>query len=424
MNQADSERLIDALCACGYRHVNIEDADLVLVNTCSVRAKAEDKVLSYIGALVSGRPESLPKIGLAGCMGQRLGNKIFSLSRHVDFVAGTGQTGQIVEMVNRVLNGQSGLVSTSKAQADEQRVSRKSRSVSTFVTVMHGCDNFCSYCIVPYVRGPRVSRPLEDIQNEVAELIRGGTREITLLGQNVNAWGIDFKNGGRFEQLLEKTASIDGLKRLRFATSHPKYTDSGQIESLGRLVSRGIVMPHMHLPFQSGSDRVLKAMKRGYSRNDYLKIIDRLKQSVNGIAIGADVLVGFPGETEEDFNQTLSVVDKVSFDQLYMFKYSPRQGTASYRMQPLSRDVVSDRFERLKKLWHGISAKNHEMMIGRTVEIMVNGPSRKNPLSIMGRTPGNHTVILENASFEPGQLIKVKITSANPVRLGAVLVAS
>ena len=354
MNVVDSERIVDLLEGIGYAQVDAaENADLVLLNTCSVRDKAERKVYGHLGRfkpIKDQRPELI--IGVGGCVAQQEGEKMLEKVAYLDLVFGTHNVHRLPELVQQVeAKRQRGsatefLDRETRLNLFPQRSVRD--NITRFVTVMQGCDNFCSYCIVPHVRGREVSRSSAEIIAEIESLVAQGVREVTLLGQNVNSYGSKDENEISFAQLLHKVNAIDGLERVRFATSHPKDMTDELIDCFGELDK---LCKHIHLPIQSGSDRILKLMNRGYSAADYLRRVERLQQVCPDIRLTTDIIVGFPGESEADFQATLDLVEQVRYADAYTFLYSPRTGTAAAELSDTQSSAQKQQcFERLLEL--------------------------------------------------------------------------
>jgi len=413
MNVVDSEQIAALLINIGYSQVDsAEQADLILLNTCSVRDKAERKVYGHLGRfkpIKDQRPDLI--IGVGGCVAQQEGEKMLDKVAFLDLVFGTHNIHRLPELVQQVEEKrQRGCVT--EFQDRETRLNlfperTSQESVTRFVTVMQGCDNFCSYCIVPHVRGREISRPSREVLDEVKGLVAQGVREITLLGQNVNSYGNKDADELSFPQLLQKMNQIDGLQRLRFATSHPKDMTDELIDCFASLDK---LCKHIHLPFQCGSDRILELMNRGYNRAEYLAKVEKLKQVCPEIRLTTDIIVGFPGETEEDFQQTLDLVEQVKYADAFTFLYSPRVETAAAKMvDDQSAYQKQQRFDRLLKLQHQISASVWQADDGQTLDVLVEGESRQGEGQLFGRTIWNRIVNFSGSSDLIGQTVKVKI---------------
>lgn len=416
MNDHESETLAGLLADAGHRAVFSEDeADLVLFNTCAVRHKAEQKAYSEIGRLrkvKERRPDII--IGVGGCMAQSEGRAVFSRAPFVDLVFGTKSLSEVPDMVRRVSEDRRRIVSTSMDE-DPESVREfyshaKGDGVKAFVTVMQGCDNFCSYCIVPFVRGREVSRPSADIVEEVRRLSEDGVREVTLLGQNVNSYGLKGGDGADFAELVRRVALLPDISRIRFTTSHPKDLSDGLI---GLFASEPKLMAHLHLPLQSGSDRILKAMNRGYGVERYFGLVERLRAACPDIALTADMIVGFPGETEEDFRATLAAMERVRFDNLFSFKYSPRTGTAAERLkEQVPEDVKEDRLARLHEVQRVHTLEINRNLIGQTTPVLAEGVSKSGGGQMTGRTPGNKVINFRGGPELAGATVRVVVTEA------------
>jgi tRNA-2-methylthio-N6-dimethylallyladenosine synthase len=411
MNEHDSERMLTLLKGCGYQETgHPEEADVILVNTCTVREKPEQKAYSLIGRfqqLKENNPTVI--VGIAGCVAQQGGEHLLARIPNLDFVLGPGKIHRLPEILHDVEEGRRGLC----AIGFENGASVKfpiphTRQLSAYVTIMQGCDNRCSYCIVPSVRGRERSRPSNDILAEIDALIQTGTKEVTLLGQNVNAYAKNNPPELTFPQLLAKINEIPGLERIRFTTSHPQDLTEEIIEAFGTLEH---LCEHLHLPFQAGSDAVLARMNRGHTREEYLAQVRRLRETTPQISITADVMVGFPGEQEADFDGTLELMQAVEFDGLFSFKYSPRQGTRAAQWQDDCPPAVKQRrLERLQELQRGITLTKNKGLEGRVREVLVEGRSRNSPDHMTGRTRCNRIVNFPGGPELVGELVSVKIT--------------
>ena len=394
MNLHDSERVSGVLGACGCVEVATpEEADIVVYMTCCVREKADTHLYGQVSAMVSAPkpPSGTRTVAIGGCIAQRDGDTIRSHMPNVDVVFGTRAVESLPDLVVR--SRQQGALETDTSEDDPRfstdLPSRRETSWHAWVPIMTGCNNFCSYCIVPYVRGRERDRRFEDIVAEVVRLRADGVREVCLLGQNVNSFGRERYGAPRFAELLRAVGET-GIERIRFTSSHPKDLSD---ETIRAMAETDAVMPQLHLAVQSGSTRVLKAMNRHYSREDYLALAGRIKDAMPGIALSTDIIVGFPGETEEDFEQTLSLVREVGFASAFTFIYSKRPGTPAAKIDdPTPREVIQERFDRLAEL---VATQAHEVNqeeLGRTVEALVEGPSKRDPNVLVGHSPKNKTV--------------------------------
>ena len=411
MNEHDSERMLALLKGCGYQETKRpEEADVILVNTCTVRAKPEQKAYSLIGRfqqLKENNPALI--VGIAGCVAQQGGEHLLTHMLTLDFVLGPGKIHRLPEILQAIEQGQKGACAIGFENGASVKLPLlQSRQLSAYVTIMQGCDNCCSYCIVPSVRGRELSRPSNDILAEIAALIQTETKEVTLLGQNVNAYAKNNRPELTFPQLLAKINEIPGLERIRFTTSHPRDLTEEIIEAFGTLEH---LCEHLHLPFQAGSDAVLARMNRGHTREEYLAQVKRLREVTPQISITADVIVGFPGEQEADFDRTLELMQAVEFDGLFSFKYSPRQGTrAAQWPDDCPPEVKQRRLERLQELQRGMTLKKNKGLEATVQEVLVEGRSRNSPDHMTGRTRCNRIVNFPGNQELVGELVNVKIT--------------
>jgi tRNA-2-methylthio-N6-dimethylallyladenosine synthase len=416
MNEEDSEKLSGMLKNQGYERTNIkEEASIIIFNTCCVRENAELKVYGNLGALKAlkkSKPELI--IAVCGCMMQQEGmaESIIKKYPFVDIIFGTHNSYKFPEYLNRVKQEEKSVIEIINKAEDIVEgipIDRES-DIKAFVTIMYGCNNFCTYCIVPYVRGRERSREPEEIEKEIKTLIEKGYKEITLLGQNVNSYGNGLENDMNFSKLLRRINNIEGLERIRFMTSHPKDLSEELIETIADC---GKICEHIHLPVQSGSSNMLKKMNRHYDREQYLDLVKRIKNQMPNVAITTDIIVGFPGETEEDFEDTLSLVKEVEYDSAFTFIYSKRKGTPADEMkEQIEDDVKHIRFNRLVEAINEISAKKNKAYAGSTVEVLVEGFSKNDSEKLMGRTRTGKLVNFKGNSDSIGKLVSVKITEA------------
>jgi len=430
MNERDSEMISALLQRAGFAVASRENnADIIIVNTCSVREKAEDKALGKMRLLVAGRKKERKQlmVGAVGCMVQRMKNEIFRKVPGLDFALGTGRLAAVGDAIQKVLAGQRPVIDVATGKFSCETGTHLDDNISAFINILYGCNRHCSYCVVPEVRGSEWSRGAPEIISEAVELVRGGTREITLLGQSILTYGRanDVWPGGEkskkdfkepFPRLLEALDSISGLKRLRFTSSHP----SGCTGELALCFSElPTLCPHVHLPLQSGSDRILKLMNRGYTAEEYRAAVGCLRQSIPHIAVTTDIIVGFPSETKEDFDLTRAFMDEIGFSNAFIFKYSPRPGTKAAGLK----DDVSES-EKLRRN-HIIleeqnrhSLKMNRLLLGRECEVLVEGQSRRNPHRWSGRTGTNILAVFEKPdNYRPGDLVRIKIDRAEPQTL-------
>jgi tRNA-2-methylthio-N6-dimethylallyladenosine synthase len=380
MNEHDSEQILRLLERSHYLETkDAAQADLVLVNTCSVREKPEQKVYSALGRFKKIKEERGAILGVAGCVAQQEGQRLLERIPYLDLVIGTHAIPLIPQMLERVeVIGErvceTGFDTEGK-HLDPFLPQGQISDVKCHVTIMQGCDHFCSYCIVPYVRGREKSRPSQEIVDEVHHLTQRGVKEICLLGQNVNSYGKGLEEKIHFPELLSRLDGIEGVERIRFTTSHPKDLSEELIRAFGSLKK---LCEHIHLPFQSGSNRILEAMNRSYTRESYLEKIDRLREVCPSIAITADVIVGFPGEEEKDFEETLDLMKEVQFDDLFSFKYSPRKGTKAAGMNDqVEEQVKQERLSVLQKIQKEITLQKNKSLEGRIEEVLVEGYSKQ-----------------------------------------------
>ena len=414
-NEADSERLRGYLARMGYGFSDVpEGADLVLVNTCAVREHAEQRVFGNVGALSHTKrrhPEQI--ICVCGCMARQdhVSDRLKKSFPYVDLVFGPQLLWRFPDLLLRKLSDGKRVFATVDAPgavAEGIPVVRQDR-IKAWVSVMYGCNNFCTYCIVPYVRGRERSRRPEDVLAEIRQLAEAGYKDITLLGQNVNSYGKDLGLDVDFAGLLERANGIPGDFLLRFMTSHPKDAGPRLFDVMARCEK---VAPCLHLPFQSGSSRVLKAMNRGYTREGYLELVDQLRARIPDIVLTSDVIVGFPGETQEDFEETMSLIERVRYDALFTFRFSPRRGTPAERMEdPMPPEQKSANFQRLLARQNEISAEKHAAYVGKSVPCLADGLGTDGRLT--ARTPGNRLIHLEGDPSLIGRRLTARITGAS-----------
>ena len=428
MNVLDGQRMAGQLEALGLsRAPDGESASVVLLNTCAVREKAEAKVFSELGVLARRKqldPDLI--VGVTGCVAQVSGSEILERAPWVDFVAGTGQVESIGKLVEEARRERRQALRLELPEEDPvyqfRQISRES-PFQAYVTVIEGCDQYCTFCIVPFTRGSERSRAAAEVVEEVRYLTSRGFSEVTLLGQTVNAYREPAEGFGLGE-LLRRVAGVDGLRRLRFLTSHPRFMDDDLVGALGAIPN---LAPYLHLPAQSGSDRVLSRMKRRYTTAEYREIVDRIRARAPGFSISSDFIVGFPGETEEDFAGTLSLVRAVRFGSLFGFRYSPRPGTASARWgseTEVAPDVAAGRLTRLLDLQTGIQREINEALVGREFEVLLEGRNRRGQAT--GRTPCNRVLHLEGETGDlpAGGYVMARVTRGLPNSLVGRLAAA
>ena len=437
MNEQDSETVAAQLITKGYSLAPSERvADVILLNTCSVRDMAEQKALNKMQNLVAETRRTRPNVvlGFLGCMAQSRGRELIDKLPDVDLVIGTQKFHRTVDYLDDILAGHRDKVvdiaeeAGSEATIKEHLHSggrrnngdhRSPLQTTAFVSIMQGCNQYCTFCIVPYTRGAERSRTIPDVVAECHELVSRGVKEITLLGQIVTSYGkreIGTKDGkSAFVQLLEAVSGIEGLERIRFTSPHPKGYGDDLVAAFGRLSK---LCESAHLPVQSGSNRILKLMHRGYSRERFLEIVAKLRRVKPEMGITTDVIVGFPGETEADFEETLSLVREVGFDNAFVFKYSPRRDTPAATMpDQVPREVIEDRHARLLDLVNEIGKVRYRRYVGQRVQVLVEGPSRRNPERFEGRTRSNKIVVFEGSERHCGQLLELNIDRAGSFTL-------
>ena len=416
MNVYDSEQMLRLLAPLNYRPTShLDEADLILLNTCSIREKAEHKVYSFLGRLVRlkrVRPDVV--IGVGGCVAQQEGYRIVERAPHIDLIFGTFALGRLPSLVQQVKDQKKLIVDIDPRGASESLCVKgpvlKAGRATAFVTIMQGCDNFCTYCVVPHVRGREVSRNPSELLEEIRLLVENGIREVTLIGQNVNAYGKKNGHGCDFPALLERVNDIGGLRRIRFTTSHPKDLSNRLIEAFSRLDK---LAPHIHLPVQSGSDRVLRRMNRGYTRDFYLNKVAKLRNVRPGIAITSDIIVGFPGEEGVDLEATLDLVRQVGFDSLFLFKYSDRPNVpAAGFSNKVPETVKGKSFNTVLKVQEEFTMNKNKSLVGTIQEVLVEGLSKKLPNQLTGRTPCHRIV-----NFADGMDAVVRVGQIMPVRI-------
>ncbi|WP_420891181.1 tRNA (N6-isopentenyl adenosine(37)-C2)-methylthiotransferase MiaB [Megasphaera stantonii] len=411
MNESDSERYAGQLESLGYRRTEDMDmADVVLLNTCCVRETAEGKILGKIGELKHVKQHN-PNliIAVAGCMAQEWQDRLFERAPHIDLVIGTHNIHKLVELI-RERQAKSGhyLEADMTVPAFHDLPTKRFQKFFAWVPIMNGCNKFCTYCIVPYVRGREVSRPIADIVREIEEIAKEGYKEITLLGQNVNSYGLDLKDGTDFSALLQAVDRIDGIERVRYMTSHPKDMTFAMIDAIADSKK---VVNHMHLPIQSGSDELLKKMNRGYTVDQYMELVEYARKRIPDLVLTTDIIVGFPGETEEMFCQTLDLLKRVQYDMAYTFIYSPRTGTPAAKMDhQIPQEEKSRRLQRLMDVQNVYSLQLNQAMEHKEYEVIVEGPTKNDENHWFGRTTGNKMIIWEHdGSAAVGDTVKVAV---------------
>ena len=440
MNERDSEQVAHSLAARGYEQVGHEaEADVVLLNTCSVRDMADQKALGKMG-MMGRMAKEQPHVvfGFLGCMAQARGESLLKNLPHVDLVVGTQKFHRVADYVDELVAKKTArpevapyhslncgmddvrfsIVDIAEEPGSQETIREQQlapRQATAFVSIMQGCNMHCTFCIVPQTRGAERSRSIDEIVREVSDLVTRGVKEVTLLGQIVNLYGrhesprID--NKSPFVQLLEAVHEIDGLERLRFTSPHPIGFRDDLIDAFGQLPK---LTEHVHLPLQSGSNRILKAMHRTYTAEKYVDLVRRIRQAHEGIAITTDIIVGFPGETEDDYKQTRDVVQQIQFDNAFIFRYSPRRDTPAAEMpQQIEERVKEERNQDLLRIVNESARRAGERLVGREVEVLCEGPSKTNPARLMGRTRTNKIVVFEGNGRLAGEILDVRIERAN-----------
>ncbi|MEO0501932.1 MAG: tRNA (N6-isopentenyl adenosine(37)-C2)-methylthiotransferase MiaB [Pseudomonadota bacterium] len=424
MNVYDSERMAEALGGQGYEQTaSADDADMILLNTCHIREKAAEKVYSELGrykGLKADRPDL--KIGVAGCVAQAEGPEIMRRQPMVDLVVGPQSYHRLPEMEARVRDGEKALDTDFPEEDKFERLKSRpkaARGPTAFLTVQEGCDKFCAFCVVPYTRGAEVSRPAARILDEARDLVDRGVREITLLGQNVNAYHGTGPDGSDYSlaRLIWDLDKVDGLERIRFTTSHPNDMSDDLIEAHGTCAK---LMPYLHLPVQSGSDRILKRMNRSHTAESYLRLIERIRAARPDILMSGDFIVGFPEETEADFQATLDLIEAVEYGYAYSFKYSARPGTPAAERAEVDAAVADDRLQRLQALITRQQRRIQEGMVGRTVNVLFEKPGRQDG-QMVGKSEYLHAVHVADPGLTRGQIAPVRIVEAGANSLGGVL---
>lgn len=420
-NESDSEKIKGMLFDMGYKFTDdIKEADIIIYNTCAVRENAELRVFGNIGAIKNlKRKKPSLIVGVCGCMMQQehIAEIIKKRYRHVDMVFGTHALYRFPEILLKVMEkGRVFDIADEEGSIFEGISLKRDPLPLAKIPIMYGCNNFCSYCIVPYVRGRERSRDKDDILREISEAAALGYKEIMLLGQNVNSYGNDLNSGLTFAGLIKEAAKIEGIERIRFMTSHPKDISNELIEAIA---CEPKICKQLHLPVQSGSNRILEKMNRKYTREQYLEIIKKVKEKVPGIVLSTDIIVGFPGETNEDFEETMSLLKEVEYDLIFSFIYSKRKGTPAALMP----DVLTDEekhanFDRMIELQNKISRKKNDAYLGKTEEVLVESVSKTNPEFLSGRTNGGKIVNFKGTNDLIGKLVKLKITETKTWSLG------
>ena len=426
MNHHDSEKVAASLIGLGYESTeNAAEADLLLLNTCNIREKANQKVFSRIGSLQKAyQAKPGAKLGLLGCMAQMEGEKIFEKAPNVDLVVGSSSYSFIPELLKRVEQGIPRVIDVSQDtdRLFEAYPQTREHPYKAFVTIMEGCNRFCSFCVVPFTRGPERSRSAEQILSEIRRLAREGYQEVMLLGQTVNSWTDPASSISSFAELLRRIAAIDGVHRIRFTSPHPS---DFRLDIVDVIDHTPAVCNHIHLPAQSGSTAVLKRMKRDYTRDEYLARVQMLRSSKREIALSTDIIVGFPGESQEDFEHTLSLLETVQFDQVFSFKYSARPGTEAFDLvDDISEAEKSRRLAVLQEFQKKIQLLRNARWMGLEAEIFVEGRSQKSAAELTGRTTQNKIINFSGSEDLLGRFVRVRVTHYFPNSLAGELIAN
>ncbi len=426
MNEHDTEVMAGIFIEMGYTATDdVKDADVILLNTCAIRENAENKVFGEIGHLKPLKLENPDLIiGICGCMSQEesVVNRILKKHQHIDLIFGTHNIHRLPHLIKEAMFGKEMVVEVWSKEGDiiENLPKARNGKIKAWVNIMYGCDKFCTYCIVPMTRGKERSRRPEDIIQEVRHLVAQGYKEVTLLGQNVNAYGKDFEDiDYTFGDLMNDIHKID-IPRVRFTTSHPRDFDDHLIEVLAQ---GGNLLDHIHLPVQSGSSEILKKMNRKYTREDYLELVRKIKAAIPNVTLTTDIIVGFPNETEEQFEETMTLMEEVGFEAAYTFIYSPREGTpAAMKKDDVPEEVKKQRLYRLNELVNRQAAESMKKYKGKTVKVLVEGVSKKNPEILAGYTEKNKLVNFKGPKSAIGQIVDVEITETKTWSLDGVMV--
>ena len=414
MNAHDSEKVAGLLVARGYRRVpSYEEADLVFYNTCSIREKAAQKVFSRLGILKEDPGLKEKIIGVLGCVAQQEGEKIFKRAPHVNLVCGSASYHRLPEMLSEMEAGKKRVtgLSLDTDECFETEITRRDQPYRAYLTIIEGCDKSCAYCVVPMTRGPERSRPSDKVLEDCHRLVNEGYTEIQLLGQNVNSYRDPSPAGWSFAELLARVGEVDGLRRARFTTSHPRDFHPEIVEAIS---THPVLCDHVHLPVQSGSDRVLSRMRRDYTREEYLEKINCIRNAGRAISISTDLIVGFPGETREDFEQTLTLVDEVGYDSAFSFKYSPRPKTSALDLvDSVGEEEKTLRLGILQDRQRAIQLQRNATLIGRTFEVLAERRQKRDG-QLTGHTSSHRVVNFSGGQELLGQYVDVRITSAGP----------
>jgi len=421
MNEYDSERIAGILSSLSMKRAeNGEIPDIYIVNTCAVREKSEEKLFSFLGRIKELKKKKRVIIGVTGCVSQVEREKIFQRAPYVDFVLGPHAYKDIPRILEEIEKKEKVIdVRWRKEYQEIEKGPLRESPFSAYITVMEGCNKFCSFCIVPFARGREISRSMENILKEAKELAEKGYKEIQFLGQNIDAYK-DPDSGAGLAKLLKKASEIEGIEWIRFITSHPKDIDEKFILSIKELEK---VTKYIHLPAQAGSNSVLERMRRGYTREEFIEKVNMIRSHIPNISIGTDIIVGFPGETEEEFEDTLRLLEEVRFDNLYSFKYSPRKGTLASRMKDdVPKQVKIERLIKVQELQKRIQLEKNKSFVGKIIKVLVTGSSKKDPSIYAGRDEGNRVVNFRASKNLMGEFAQVFIEEGTPHSLKGVWV--
>ncbi len=410
MNVNESAKIKNILQNMGYEITeNIDESNAIFLNTCTVREGAATQIFGKIGDLKQIKEKNNAIIGVTGCFAQEQGQELIKKFPIIDIIMGNQNIGRLPQAIENIENNENAHeIYTDNEDVLPPRIDADFGSDnSASISITYGCNNFCSFCIVPYVRGRERSVPLAEIVADVEKYVQKGAKEIVLLGQNVNSYGKDFKNGDSFAKLLDEICKVEGDFIVRFVSPHPRDFTDDVIDAIAR---NSKISRCLHLPLQSGSTNILKKMNRGYTKEKYLALANKIKEKIEGVALTADIIVGFPGETEEDFLETLDVVKKVSFDNSFMFMYSIRKGTAAAKMEnQIDEETKKERLQRLIEVQNQCSLNESKKYLNKTVRVLVEGPSKKNKEVLSGRTSTNKIVLFKGSLGLKGQFVNVKI---------------
>ncbi len=421
MNVHDSEEIAARLESLGFSKTEVlEEADIVILNTCAIRENAHDKLYGFLGRCKHLKKEKKDVIiGICGCMAQEenVVEEIMNKHQYIDIVFGTHNIYKLQDLIINKKEKQNIEVYSCEGDVYENVPYKRDSQIKAWVNIQYGCDKFCTYCIVPYTRGKQRSRKSQEIIKEVEDLVKSGYKEVTLLGQNVNAYGKELKDEINFAELLEEVAKT-GIERIRFVTSHPwDFTD----EMIKVIAKYDNIMPYIHLPLQSGSSKILKLMGRRYTKEEYLTLYHKIKETIPNVAITTDIIVGFPNETDADFKETLDVVNACQFDSAFTFIYSPREGTPAAKIEDKTPgSIKEERLHKLNELINSYSLKANQKYLGKTVKVLIEGESEKDSTKVFGYTETMKLVNVDNASDKIGEIIDVKITDAKSFSLDGI----